>query len=596
MGCMIQANLEVNTARLKKLVLLSRGADDEEISEGGIPRVIVLGYDGLPIQPVAPPSPDYIPGLEDPQTPPVPQDEDEREPMFVQAHDPDYVPEPIYPEYIPLEDEHEFPAEEQPLPPVDSPTAESPGYVTESDPEEDPEEYEDDETEDGPVDYPMDGGDDGDDDDGDSSRDDVEEDKDDEDEDDEEGEEEEEHLAPADSAIVVPVDELVFPPEGTEPVIPPPSTNITIGARITVRPQTFISLPPEAEVERLLAMTTPSPSPPISLSPPSAGERLARMTSTQALIDAVTAALPSPPLPPLPPSLYIPPHVDHSDEIPESKQPPRKRLCLSTLDSRYDVGESSTSRPTRGQGIDYGFVSTVDAEERRQGIRDVGYGIRDTWVDPAEAVPEIAPVTLGEVNTRVTELAELHEHDTQDLYALLEDAQDSRSRISQRVDMDSQRVDLLMGDRMTLQETVWMVEEEAYASREAWAHSIGLSQATHQELQTHRDHVYAHETHLQAHQTQLQLQGTLIQTQHQVHETRFQMQQAELAALRETDRRRQAQMVETLRVIRDIRREMSDMQAELLSLREQRRRARQPGPEARIPDHQDASGDADSHI
>ncbi|GKB91315.1 hypothetical protein Tco_0963587 [Tanacetum coccineum] len=127
------------------------GADDEEISEGGIPRVIVLGYDGLPMQPVAPPSPDYIPGPEDPQTPPVPQDEDEREPMFVQAHDPDYVPEPIYPEYIPLEDEHEFPAEEQPLPPVDSPTAESPGYVTESDPEEDPEEYEDDETEDGPF-------------------------------------------------------------------------------------------------------------------------------------------------------------------------------------------------------------------------------------------------------------------------------------------------------------------------------------------------------------------------------------------------------------------------------------------------------------
>ncbi|GJX67654.1 putative reverse transcriptase domain-containing protein [Tanacetum coccineum] len=45
-----------------------------------------------------------------------------------------------------------------------------------------------------------------------------------------------------------------------------------------------------------------------------------------------------------------------------------------------------------------------------------------------------------------------------------------------------------------------------------------------------------------------------------------------------------------------MRREMSDMQAELLSLREQQRRARQPGPEARIPDHQDASGDADSHI
>ncbi|GKE21935.1 hypothetical protein Tco_1433447, partial [Tanacetum coccineum] len=421
---------------------------------------------------------------EDPQIPPVPQDEDEREPMIVQAQDPDYVPEPIYPEYIPLEDDHEFPAEEQPLPPIDSPTTESPGYVTESDSEEDPEEYEDDETKDGLVDYPMDEGDDGDDDDGDSSRDDANDE--DEDDDDDEEEEEEEHLAPADSVIVVPVDEPVFPPEGIEPVIPPPSTDITIRARITVRPQTSISLPPEVEVERLLTMTTPSPSPSISLSPPSARECLARcmaphahslplpplsryptqiqtlrIASTQALIDAVTAALPLPSLPPLPPSLYIPPPVDRMDDILESEQPPRKRWYLSTLGSRYEVEESSTARPTRGQGIDYGFVSTVDAEERRQGIRDVGYGIRGTLVDPTEAVPEIAHMTVGEVNTKVTELAELHERDTQDLYALLEDAQDGRTRISQRVAMDSQRVDLLMRDRMTLQETVWIMEEEA---------------------------------------------------------------------------------------------------------------------------------------
>ncbi|GJZ29049.1 hypothetical protein Tco_0573696 [Tanacetum coccineum] len=338
---------------------------------------------------------------------------------------------------------------------------------------------------------------------------------------------------------------------------------------------------------------------PISLSPPSAGERLARCTappahspplppssgcltqiqtlriaSTQALIDAVTTALPPPPLPPLPPSLYIPPPVDRRDDIPESEQPPRKRLHLSTLGSRYEIEESSTTRPTRGRGIDYGFVSTIDAEERRQGIRDVRYVIRDTWVHLTEAVPEIAPMTVGEVNTRVVELAELHERDTQDLYALLEDAQDSRSRISQRVDMDSQRVDLLMGDRMTLQETVWMVEEEAYASREAWARSIGLSQATHQELQTHRDHVYAHETYLQEHSPQLQCRVLSF----------------------DTSTRRQDQMIETLRVIRDMRREMSDMQAELLALREQQRRARQPGPEARIPDHQEASRDADSHI
>ncbi|GJZ18224.1 hypothetical protein Tco_0554347 [Tanacetum coccineum] len=190
-------------------------------------------------------------------------------------------------------------------------------------------------------------------------------------------------------------------------------------------------------------MSTPSPSPPISLSPPSSGGRLARcmtlfarsspppvsspllpssgcpiqiqtlrIASTQAFVDTVTAALPSPPLLPLPPSLYIPPPVDRKDDIPEFERPPRKRSCLFALGFRYEVGESSTARPTRGRGVYYGFVSTLDVEERRQGIRAVGYGIRDTWVDPAEAVPDITPMTMEEVNTRVTELAELHEHDT----------------------------------------------------------------------------------------------------------------------------------------------------------------------------------------
>nr|GEX44542.1 hypothetical protein [Tanacetum cinerariifolium] len=277
---------------------------DEELSEGGSPRVIVYRYNGLPMLPVAPPSPDYIPGLEEPHIPPVPQDEDEHDLMFIQPHD------LIYPEYIPLEDEHILLAEEQPLPPIVSPTAEYPGYTAESDPEEDPEKYEEDETENGPVDYPMDGGDDGDDNDGNSSGYDA----DDEDED----EEEEEHLTLADF--------------------------------------TSISLPPEAEVERLLAMPTPSPSPLTSLSPPSAGERLARCMAP--------ATLPSPPLPP---SLYPPP-VDRKDDILDSEQPPRKRLCLSTLGSRYEVGKSST----RGRGVDYGFANAVEAEMRHRGIGELG--------------------------------------------------------------------------------------------------------------------------------------------------------------------------------------------------------------------------------
>ncbi|GKB48442.1 putative reverse transcriptase domain-containing protein [Tanacetum coccineum] len=52
------------------------------------------------------PSPNYIPGPEEPQSPP---------PL-------DFVPEPMYPEYIPQEDEI-LPAEEQPLPAAASPTA-----------------------------------------------------------------------------------------------------------------------------------------------------------------------------------------------------------------------------------------------------------------------------------------------------------------------------------------------------------------------------------------------------------------------------------------------------------------------------------------
>nr|GEW69390.1 putative reverse transcriptase domain-containing protein [Tanacetum cinerariifolium] len=401
-------------------------------------------------------------GPEEPQTPPAPQDEDEHEhePMFIQPYDPDFMPEPIYPEYIPLEDKHILSAEEQPLPPVVSPTAELPGYVVELDPEEDLAEYKDDETEDGPVDYPMDGGDDGD-----------------EDEEEDE-EEEEEHLAPTDSVVVIPTDELVSPPEGTEPAA--------------------ISFPLEAEVERLLAMPTPSPSLLTSLSPPSAGERLARCTAP--------AALPSPPLPPLPPPLHMPPPIDRRDDIPEIERPPCKRLCLSTLGSRYEVGESSTARPTGGQRIDYGFVITLEAEARRRGIGEAGCGIRDTWIDLAESFPKIAPMTVGE------------------------------------------RVDLLMEDRIAHQETIQIVEDEAYAARKAWAHSIRVSQAVHSDLQAYQEQV------------------------------------------------RQTQIAKTLRVMEDMRREMRDMQAELLALRGQPRRAGQSGGDARVPNHQDAPRDVDSHI
>ncbi|GKG28271.1 hypothetical protein Tco_0406598, partial [Tanacetum coccineum] len=135
--------------------------------DGGVPRVIVYGYNGLPMQPVDPPSPDYVPGPEHPPSPiEIP-----------------YVPEPEYPEYL-VPSEDEAPMEDQPLPIDASPATLSPGYVSDSDPEEDSEEH---------ADYPADGGD-------------GDDDTDDDDEEPFEDEEEEEHPAPANSSAIPVVD------------------------------------------------------------------------------------------------------------------------------------------------------------------------------------------------------------------------------------------------------------------------------------------------------------------------------------------------------------------------------------------------------
>ncbi|GKB54047.1 hypothetical protein Tco_0904800, partial [Tanacetum coccineum] len=136
--------------------------------------------------------------------------------------------------------------------------------------------------------------------------------------------------------------------------------------------------------------------------------------------------------PPLPALLFIPPLVDHREDTPEAELPHHKRLCLTALTSRYEVGESSIAapRPTVGHGIDYGFVGTLDPKTKRQRAKEVGYGIRDVWVDLIEAVEEITPTTLKGVNARVTELAAVQEQDTQDIYALIEDTQDRQTQDS----------------------------------------------------------------------------------------------------------------------------------------------------------------------
>ncbi|GKC07252.1 hypothetical protein Tco_0998862, partial [Tanacetum coccineum] len=434
----------------------------EEPSDVGSPGVIVYGYDGLPMHPVDPPSPDYMPGPKEPEQAP---------PSL------DYVPGPEYPEYLAPADD-EIVAEDQPYADYASPVALSLGYVVDSDPEED--------SEDGPVDYPTDGGDDDDDDD-DSS-------------DDDEEEEEEEHLASTDSVIAPAVDLAPMP------------------------------FPSEAEVERLLALPTPPSSPLISLSPPSVEECLARCLAAPALPSSplpivphpygspnhvrtprgFRAAMgrlrvsspsthhplhPSPPLPslpsslylpppvptslslpspPLPASLFIPPLVNRKEDIPEAELPPHKRLCMIALTSRYEVGDSSiaAARPTRGHRADYGFIGTLDIETRCQRAEEVGYEIRDVWVDLAEVVEDVTPTTLEGVNAKVTELAEVQEEDTQYLYAMIKDAQDRQTRLSQRVD-------ILIEDREFHQETAYRTHTQIQDYRIASQESLTTTLVAH---------------------------------------------------------------------------------------------------------------------
>ncbi|GJY42843.1 retrovirus-related pol polyprotein from transposon TNT 1-94 [Tanacetum coccineum] len=278
----------------------------------GSPGVEVLIYE-------APPSPDYVPGPEEPeQAPPSP--------IYVP-----FVPEPVYPEFLPVDDEI-FPAEEQPLPAADSPTHQSPGYIPESDPEEDLEEDDEEDPEEDPADYPADRGDDDD-----------------------------EHLAPAEpAAVAYSADQ--------DPYIAYRAT-----ARMSIRTQAPTPFLSEEVAERVLALPTPPPSP---LSPYS----------------SPLPHIPSPPLPipsPISPTYVegslgsraagirrrdaLPSHV-HDTEIPEMWLPLRKRLCRTTPGPGYEVGESSAAGTARRrianqphlEGVNQRVIelsSTVDEED-----------------------------------------------------------------------------------------------------------------------------------------------------------------------------------------------------------------------------------------
>ncbi|GJY58248.1 hypothetical protein Tco_0458140 [Tanacetum coccineum] len=441
----------------------SISSDDGSLDVGS-PGFIVLGYDGLPMMPE-----DLYAYVEA---------------AMQESLSPDFVPEPAYPEFMPSEDDV-FPAEEQPLPAAVSPTADSPGYITKSDPEEDSEEEDDEDPKEDPADYPAD-------------RDDDDE------EEDEDEEEEEEHLAPTNSVL-------------------PPAYRTT--AKMFIRDQTPIPFPSEAEVDRLLAIPSLPPSPltsyssplphipspplpvssPLPISPPPLpaspthllGYRAAMIrlraespsTShplplplpivlpyTRASMSIMRAAAPStyilaprsetPPLLPIPLPTSSPPllllSTDCIANVPEARLPPWKRLCIAP-GPRYKVEECSsapTARPTGGFRADYGFVGTLDAEIRRDPDMEIGYGITDVWVDPNEIEEEIPTTDVAELGERMTNFVTIVRQDIDEIYGRLDDVQDDGLLMSGQLN-------LLRRDRRSHARTTILIEGEARASREA---------------------------------------------------------------------------------------------------------------------------------
>ncbi|GJT40409.1 putative reverse transcriptase domain-containing protein [Tanacetum coccineum] len=121
------------------------------------------------------------------------------------------------------------------------------------------------------------------------------------------------------------------------------------------------------------------------------------------------------------------PYTSHRTDIPKAEMPPQKKACFTTPASGFEVGESSAAGAARQPG------PTLEADLWRDRVREMGYGITDTWDEIVEAMLEIAPTTLEGVNQRVTELATTVRQDTNEFYVRFEDAQDDRDFLRARV-------------------------------------------------------------------------------------------------------------------------------------------------------------------
>nr|GEY62114.1 putative reverse transcriptase domain-containing protein [Tanacetum cinerariifolium] len=445
----------------------------EESAEAGSPGVIVYGYDGLPMQLVAPPSPDYVLGPEHPPSP-------------------DYVPE------------------DQPIPADASPTAASPGYVADSDPNEDPEE----DPEDDHADYPADGGDD--------------------------------LVLPAGDTEALEADEPTLTPRSPYTIIPLSQTCLR-RVQKTVRLEPSMSASMEACIARhaaLLLPPLPVPSLPLPLPSPlttSPADTGAPLGYRAAEI-RMRALLPS---------------TSRRTDILEVDVPPRKRACLTTpfLDSRsgrvsqlvlqgsqglqsLTLGDTALSRQddrallrarvntlfrdrpdhrhiaiildreamyTRKAWAGFedrsatiaAHVKTLEAQLVLQGSRDPqSLTLGEAGLSRRDIGLLIPPTTLEGVNERVTELDSTIRQRTDEFEVRFEDARFDRALLRARVNT-------LYRDRPDHRRTAMLMDREAMYSREAWAFSMDRSSAIAAHVRTLETQVAALITQTTSLQTQL---------------------------------------------------------------------------------------------
>nr|GEU34255.1 hypothetical protein [Tanacetum cinerariifolium] len=368
----------------------SISSDDGSLDVGSS-RVIVLGYDGLPMM------------LEDPYA--------YVEATMQEPPPPNFVPEPVYPEFMPPKDDVLL-TEEQPMLAGVSPTPYSLGYITKSDPKEDLEEGDDKDPKEDPANYPTDRDDD--DDEEESYGDDTDDEEEDEGED---KEEEEEHLALIDFADV---DRLLAIPTP----LPSPLTSYSSPLPWIPSPPFHVPLPLTTNLTNAgaplgykgamirLRAELPFTSHPLPLSPPIVlPHTRASMVMLRAVAPSTDILAPRSKTPPsgTPPLLHIPlptsspplllPSIDCRADVPKFTLLPRKRLYIA-LSPRYEIREcssASTSRPTRSFRANYGFVGTLDAEIRCDLNREIGYRITNVWEDPDEILEEIPATDMAEL-------------------------------------------------------------------------------------------------------------------------------------------------------------------------------------------------------